>query len=212
MTASFFSTGTVTDNTAIPVTVIIPCFRCSQTVSRAVESVWQQTQRAVEVILVDDASGDRTLDVLDGIRNKYGEWIRVVRLEVNSGAASARNMGWSMASQPYIAFLDADDSWNPDKLKIQYEFMKDSPEITLSGHQCLRSRDVENKPRILIKPKFRKISSKSLLFSNAFSTPTVMEKTIFRFVFKKGSDMQRISCCGNKLLLRDCKWRASRVH
>jgi len=174
------------NSTVLPITVIIPCYRCTQTVRRAVDSVWQQTQRPAEVILVDDASGDRTLDVLNEIKNEYGEWIRVVELEENSGAASARNVGWSMALQPYIAFLDADDSWHPDKLKMQYEFMRDSPEVTLSGHQCVWSRAGENEPMISMKPKFSKISAKSLLFKNAFSTPTVMVKRDIPFRFQEG--------------------------
>ena len=176
MTVSYFSVPLSDSKTAALVSVVIPCFRCAHTVNRAVESIWQQTQRPVEVILVDDASGDSTLDVLNKIKNKYGEWIRIVELEKNTGAATARNVGWSIALQPYIAFLDADDTWHPDKLRLQYAFMTAHPRVALSGNLC--DEELEVMPVAASYPEqtitTRTISSFQLLFKNAFSTPTVM--------------------------------------
>lgn len=87
----------------IPVTVVIPCFCCASTIKRAVDSVAQQTQKPAEVILVDDASGDNTLEVLHKIANQYSGWVKVIGLINNQGAANARNVGWDAAAQPYIA-------------------------------------------------------------------------------------------------------------
>src|SRR5438309_8195778 len=107
-----------------PVSVIIPCYRCAATIERAMLSVAEQSVRPAEAILIDDASGDNTFAVMEKIRNKYGDWIRIVALPMNQGAAAARNAGWHAATQPYIAFLDADDAWHPRKIEIQYGYMQ----------------------------------------------------------------------------------------
>ena len=99
--------------------MVVPCYRCAATIERAIASVAAQTQRPQEVILVDDASGDETLQQLYSLQSQYGEWIKVVALTTNVGAASARNAGWNVATQPYIAFLDSDDAWHPQKVAIQ---------------------------------------------------------------------------------------------
>ena len=118
------------------VSVVVPCYRCIATLERAVRSVAQQTQRPAELILVDDASGDGTLELLRTLQARYGDWVRVVALPANAGAASARNAGWNVATQPYIAFLDADDAWHPRKVEIQWDYMQRHPDVALSGHLC----------------------------------------------------------------------------
>ncbi|RMG23518.1 MAG: glycosyltransferase family 2 protein, partial [Methanobacteriota archaeon] len=108
------------------VTAIVPCYCCSDTIERAFYSVVNQTVLPKEVILVDDASPDhgRTLSILHGLKQKFNETldIRILAFEKNQGPASARNAGWEAATQPFIAFLDADDSWHPRKLEVQYQW------------------------------------------------------------------------------------------
>lgn len=171
---------------SISVTVVIPCFRCVDTIQRAVDSVFRQTSKPLEIIIVDDASGEDTLDVLRKIELEHAGWIKVIALEENLGAASARNAGWAIATQPYIALLDADDSWHPEKLRIQYEYMQNNPDTTLSGHQCALLRDSETPPVLPKNLHATKISAGSLLFKNAFSTPTVMLKRDIPFRFQEG--------------------------
>src|SRR5207245_2440853 len=114
--------------------VVIPCYRCGQTIRRAVESVVGQTVRPLEVILVDDDSGDDTARVLGQIQEEFGKWVRILRLPKNRGAAGARNFGWEAAKGKYVAFLDADDSWLPTKIEHQLSFMESHPEFALTGH------------------------------------------------------------------------------
>lgn len=166
--------------------MVIPCFRCGLTIGRAVASVAQQALKPAEIILVDDASGDDTLGVLREIEQQHTGWIKVVALDENLGAASARNAGWAVATQPYIAFLDADDSWHPKKLHIQYEYMRNDPDVTLCGHQCALLRDSESPPVLPKNLHVTKISAGSLLLKNAFSTPTVMLKRDIPFRFREG--------------------------
>ncbi len=110
-----------------PVSVIIPCFCCTSTIGRAVESILSQTLLPAELILVDDCSNDGGLTIakLKQIQDQYQSEIKIMVLEMkrNDGPGSSRNLGWSIATQPYIAFLDADDSWHSKKIEIQYGWM-----------------------------------------------------------------------------------------
>ncbi|NMG08832.1 glycosyltransferase family 2 protein [Brasilonema sp. UFV-L1] len=161
------------------VSTIIPCYRCSKTIARAVDSVAKQTLRPTEVILVDDGSGDDTLEVLLQLQRDYGkDWLKVVALKENSGPAVARNTAWDMASHDYIAFLDSDDAWHPEKIAIQYSWMLKNPEIVLSGHRVVIQKEKTqfNHERIPSNIKSQKIDRNKILFSNVFCTSSVMMK------------------------------------
>jgi glycosyltransferase involved in cell wall biosynthesis len=99
------------------VSVIIPYYRASQTIARAVESALAQTFRPHEILIVDDGSPD------DAARAtaEFGSSVTLIR-KPNGGAASARNLGIEHAKGEWIAFLDADDYWEPTKLELQLGF------------------------------------------------------------------------------------------
>src|SRR2546427_9146273 len=105
-----------------PVSVLIPSYCCADTVARAVESAVEQTLTPAEIIMVDDASpdGGKTYCALKDLQQRFSRRtaIRIIRLERNGGPGAARNRAWEVASQPYVAFLDADDAWHPRKLEI----------------------------------------------------------------------------------------------
>jgi len=173
-----------------PVSVIIPCFRCADTIRRALDSIMLQTLLPEEIILVDDFSNDQneTIAVLESLRNLYSKTnIKIVKLDKNSGPGSARNAGWQQASQPYLAFLDADDSWHPKKLKIQYQWMIEHPDAVLSGHQSLKITAQQILPTLPDNFVVTRVNKYSLLFSNRFPTRSVMLKrdVSFRFVPEK---------------------------
>ena len=170
------------------VSAIIPCYCCAKTIERAVLSVANQTVRPYELILVDDASSDHTLDILKVLKNKYGEWIKIVELQKNVGAASARNAGWLVATQPYIAFLDSDDAWHPEKIKIQYQYMFNNPEIAISGHAFYELSDssVNDLNWPVIMQSVEKVTWWQLLLKNRFITPSVMLKKDIPFKFSEG--------------------------
>jgi glycosyltransferase involved in cell wall biosynthesis len=161
-----------------PVTVIVPCYRCGATIQRAIESIARQTSIPSEVILVDDASDDGTVDRLNQLRELYQDgWIRVLKSARNAGPSAARNIGWNAASQPYVAFLDADDTWHPRKIEIQYQWMHAHPRVALTGHQYSIKRDLA--PPAAITPNgvtATSYSRRELLLSNRFWTSTVMLK------------------------------------
>lgn len=101
------------------VSVVIPTFNRKYLILRALKSVAQQSYSAIEVIVVDDASTDGTVDALKD--REFPMAVRIVRLPVNRGPAGARNSGIRHASGKYVAFLDSDDRWLPNKLARQVE-------------------------------------------------------------------------------------------
>ena len=96
--------------------VIIPAYRAEKTIRRAIDSVLQQTHLPDQIIVVDDGSPDNQNDIVAG----YGPPVSLIR-QTNSRTAAARNTGIDHAHGEIIAFLDADDYWEPDKLSRQID-------------------------------------------------------------------------------------------
>ena len=103
------------------VSVIIPTYNRAALVREAIDSVLSQTYRPFELIVVDDGSTDAT----GGILSQYGRAITVITA-VHSGPSAARNRGIRACRGDFIAFLDSDDIWLPDKLKRQMDFFRDN--------------------------------------------------------------------------------------
>ncbi len=108
-------------DTFIPglVSVIIPTYNRSDLVTNAIDSVLSQTYLLFEIIVVDDCSTDNTIEILSRYENK----IRVIKCDNNSYVGFARNLGVSFANGEFVAFLDSDDSWLPNKLELQLAWM-----------------------------------------------------------------------------------------
>ncbi|WP_051827328.1 glycosyltransferase family 2 protein [Metabacillus indicus] len=103
------------------ISVIIPSYNRASILPRAISSVLSQTYKNLELIIVDDASTDKTEEVVTSISD---ERIQYIRHEKNSNGSVARNTGIKNANGDYIAFLDSDDEWDKDKLLNQYKFYK----------------------------------------------------------------------------------------
>jgi glycosyltransferase involved in cell wall biosynthesis len=115
------------------VSVVMGAYNQERHLPEAIDSILAQTYTNREVIVVDDASTDRTPDVLRG----YGERIRVVRRAANSGGCQVpRNDGIRSSHGQYVAFLDHDDAWYPEKLAVQVAFMEQNPDIPLTHTYC----------------------------------------------------------------------------
>ena len=108
----------------VKISIVMPMFNAQTTVARAISSVQFQTKTDWELIVVDDASTDQSCRVVEGIIRGDAR-IRLIRLAQNSGAAVARNTALDNANGTFIAFLDSDDEWHPEKLEKQIGFMQE---------------------------------------------------------------------------------------
>ena len=106
------------------VSVIIPAYNCADYLDITLDSVTNQTYKNWEVIVVDDCSTDNTAEVVQKYIKK-DERIKYHKLDKNSGAAVARNTAVKLAQGKYMAFLDSDDVWFPEKLSKQISFMEE---------------------------------------------------------------------------------------
>ncbi|MBC2037394.1 glycosyltransferase family 2 protein [Listeria booriae] len=107
------------------VSVIIPTYNSEATIAKTISSVLNQTHKSLEIIIVDDASNDKTVQIVQDLDKAQ---ISLFVLKQNIGAAEARNIALSKARGRFIAFLDSDDTWYPEKLARQLRFME--------GHQA----------------------------------------------------------------------------
>ncbi len=109
------------------ITVVIPTYNRANLIKDAIKTVFSQTYQKFEIIIVDDGSEDNTSEV---IKNLTDERIKYI-YQKNSGVSSARNNGIKNAKGEYIAFLDSDDLWHPQKLEKQLSVLENNPNIGL---------------------------------------------------------------------------------
>ena len=176
-----------------PVSVVIPCFRCAHTIEQAVRSVAAQTCRPAEVLLIDDGSGDGTLARLNDLARHYPPaWIKVLALPENRGPAAARNHGWAHASQPWVAFLDADDSWHPLKLQLQLQALQGDAHIALIAHDMNVQPRGADVPAVHYPVQCRVSPPRLSLWRRSFPTASVMLRRDLPFRFdenrRRGED------------------------
>lgn len=127
--------------------VVIPFYNSKMVISKSIESVLNQkdVEGLAEIICVDDGSSDGSSDYLS---QQYGDSIRLIRLTRNRGPAAARNIGFSHATGDYIAVLDSDDYFEPDRLSTLRGIIKDyHPDVLLDGSKYVRSDRCSLYPR-----------------------------------------------------------------
>lgn len=105
------------------VSIIMPAYNCADYIVESIRSVQSQTYRNWELIIADDKSTDGTVDIVR-VMAEDDNRIRLLETDRNLGPAAARNRAMDVANGNYIAFLDSDDVWYPDKLQKQLDFME----------------------------------------------------------------------------------------
>jgi glycosyltransferase involved in cell wall biosynthesis len=167
-----------------PVSVVVPCWRCTATIDDAIASVAAQTLQPAEVLLVEDGSGDGTLAQLHRIAAAHAPgWIRVIAMPVNGGPSRARNAGWDQASQPWIAFLDSDDTWGPRKLELQMTALEADPDIDLIAHRMITRPRGTPIPELQSPVRTEIMGRRRVLFHNPFPTASVVVRRDLPFRF-----------------------------
>lgn len=123
------------------VSIITPAYNCEQFVAQTIRTVLAQTYPHWEMIIVDDASTDRTPEIIKSFDDPR---IRYVRLDENVGGAEVRNTALRLARGRWIAFLDSDDLWHPEKLERQIDFMRRNKYVfTYTDYSDI---DIDGKP------------------------------------------------------------------
>ncbi|KXI22134.1 glycosyltransferase family 2 protein [Photobacterium sanguinicancri] len=165
------------------VSIIMPCYNVSKFVRDSIESVFMQTYKNWELILINDCSTDNTLDIIREVAAKDNRVVVLSNLE-NKGGAISRNLAVDIAKGRYIAFLDSDDIWRKDKLKIQISFMKrNNFGFTFSDYTPFSESKSSTTLNSIIGP--RSVSYRRLLHNNVIGCLTVVYDVTFygKFLF-----------------------------
>src|SRR6187402_1358652 len=118
------------------VSIIMPSYNSAAFIAQSIDSVRTQTHANWELIMVDDCSTDNTVEIVREFT--ADERIKLYVLDKNSGAGIARNTAVSKAQGTYIAFLDSDDLWKPEKLQRQLQFMSEHNQpFAFSFYDCI---------------------------------------------------------------------------
>ncbi|MCU4714644.1 glycosyltransferase [Bacillus cereus] len=115
----------IINNQEFMISIVIPSYNASSFIKETIQSVQSQTYTNWEIIIIDDVSKDNTRELIKEEIKKDGR-IQLIELQENGGAAIARNIGINNAKGKYVAFLDSDDLWLPEKLEKQLEFMQNN--------------------------------------------------------------------------------------
>ncbi|BES66479.1 hypothetical protein SANA_29180 [Gottschalkiaceae bacterium SANA] len=112
----------------VKISVIMPAYNASRFINEAIASVVEQSEKNWELIIVNDASTDATSEMVEEWMKREPR-IHHIDMEENQGSAAARNRGLEQAKGRYLAFLDADDLWHPEKLRRQIAFMEETGSV-----------------------------------------------------------------------------------
>lgn len=151
------------------VSIIVPVYNAGIYIEETINSVRAQTYICWELILVDDHSKDDTLSVVKNyLASVNDERIRLIEKKTNEGAAAARNTGIDAAKGRYIAFLDADDLWMPDKLEKELAFMKKKQAAFVFTSYEFGDENAQGTGKIVHVPEeltYRKALSRTVIFT-----------------------------------------------
>lgn len=158
--------------------VVIPCFNNAMTLERAINSVLSQTVPAHEVIVIDDGSTDNSSEIAESFENK----IRYFK-QSNQGVSMARNSGVKFATGDWIAFLDADDEYSPNRIEAHLKWIVDEPDLDfLLADQESRTPDGDFIEAFMEKSE----AGRRLLHSNKDANRILIGVNDFEYMIKDG--------------------------
>lgn len=166
------------------ISVIVPVYNVEQYIEQTIRSVLAQTYPHFELIIVDDGSPDRSIEICQQFTD---ERIKIIR-QKNRGLAGARNTGIRHAKGEYLAFLDSDDLWLPEKLAKHVQHLDSSPEVGLSFSRSAFIDANGNSMGIYQMPKLTNIPASHLLCRNPIgngSAPVIRRETLEAICFQE---------------------------
>ncbi|PJZ54644.1 glycosyltransferase family 2 protein [Leptospira adleri] len=163
----------------LPITVVIPTYNREKKILNSIESVLRQTKVPQEILIVDDGSTDATVFSIKERFSNFLERIRILSLE-HRGVSFARNRGVEAASTDWIAFLDSDDEWLPNKLERQWDVLKKHPSIRILQSLEIWIRNGKRvNPPVYLQKKDGSIFAESLEFCAVTPSSVILRKDLF---------------------------------
>ncbi|MDD2303645.1 MAG: glycosyltransferase family 2 protein [Prolixibacteraceae bacterium] len=162
------------------ISIILPTFNSEKHIGETIKSVLTQTHSEFELIIIDDGSTDKTLNIITEF-SEFDSRIKIVKVGQNSGCPAApRNIGVQTSKYNWISFIDSDDIWHSKKLEKQIEIIKTNPDILFISTEIINFRDLSRLkwPKNINDDKL--IKFRNLLFKFRTPTSTVMvSKSLF---------------------------------
>lgn len=152
------------------VSIIVPVYNAEKFIDDTIKSILQQTYNNYELILVNDCSKDKTLEILKEY-SKKDKRIKVIENKKNLGVALTRNNGIKEAKGEYICFIDADDKWDKDKLEKQAKFMENHKcAFSYTSYQFCDENCNPNGPKVIV--------PKTIKYRQALKNTTIWTSTV----------------------------------
>lgn len=163
--------ATVTTRKNPQVSVIMPAYNCEKFIEASVRSVMAQTVTDWELLILDDGSSDATWTIVEALAREDNR-IRPVKNPQNMGVAKTRNHGIDLSKGAFIAFLDSDDIWHPDKLEKQLQRMEETgADFSYTSYAIVDAEGNRSKNDYLVPEK---VTFETLLKENVLGCSTVM--------------------------------------
>ena len=136
------------------ISIVVPVYRAERYIEETMDCVRAQTYPHWELLLVEDCGPDRSREIIEQYIQRTGDTrIRMLTYSTNLGAARARNLGVNEAKGRYLAYLDADDLWTPDKLEKELAFLKENCFPLMDYNGCFyRSRWLPARGLFFLRP------------------------------------------------------------
>ncbi|WP_291910795.1 glycosyltransferase family 2 protein [Chitinophaga sp. CB10] len=182
--------------------VIIPVYNSEKTIYRAIKSVFEQNYDSFEIVVINDGSKDQSLSEINRAQAEFDkkDILNVITLPTNKGVSNARNTGWDNARGEYIAFLDADDTWHPEKLSYVNDVLRKNDIAMFCHYYGLPGDDIT-----LSENGIKRISFPLFLLRNTFQTSCVIIKRTIPNRF----NTEMSHCEDYDLLLKICYYYPS---
>ena len=153
------------------ISVITPTYNSERFIRKTIESAQAQTYTNWEMIIVDDCSTDRTVEIIEELK-EHDSRIQLIKLNENCGPAIARNVAIERAKGRYLAFWDCDDQWMPEKLEKQLKFMQEH-RIAFSFTKYMKIKEDGSEKNLIVDIP-NEVNYKQLLKHNVIGCLTVM--------------------------------------
>lgn len=167
----------IVPNNRLSVSVLLSVYNGEETLNRCLESIVSQTFSDIHILCIDDASTDRTPEILASWKQRLGQNMTLLRNEKNLGLTLSLNKGLDAISTPLIARIDADDWWEPTKLEKQIAFLNTHPDYGVVGTNYINHTSTQEKKVTL--PETNDEIKKTIFWRNPFAHSVVCYRTEF---------------------------------